>query len=202
MREDHRMKAADVMTSPAITVGPQTRIKEVAALLVERAISAVPVVEQNGDLIGIVSEADLYGTGSNPDPRSQITPAEPAGPPPISAQEVMTQEVVTSAPDADVAWIARLMLEHGVKRIPIVDGRRVVGIVSRRDLLTILARKDDDIRREVQDLLDSQSSVLGRCSAEVSDGLVTIAGIEGERIRIMAARIATEIPGVLSVRFL
>jgi CBS domain-containing protein len=196
------MRAKDVMSSPVVTVRPETPLKEVAATLVERRISAAPIVDGNGDLVGIVSEADLMRLEAEPDPRSHIIPlSHHQQQVPSTAAEVMTRDVVALHQQADISEVAKLMLEHRIKQIPIVDGRRVVGIVARRDVLRVLARDDSDIHVELEDLLDDELLMLGRFRAEVSGGVVTLKGPRDRAGRRLAELLARSVPGVISVRF-
>src|SRR5215217_1919763 len=128
------------MSSRVVTVPPDMRLKDVADLLVRHGISAVPVVD-DGELVGIVSEADLVPLELAPDPRAHLIPQTdaPVHLPKVAA-EAMTREVIALPEDADAAEAGRLMLERRIKSIPIVKGRRVVGIVARWDLLEVLAR--------------------------------------------------------------
>jgi CBS domain-containing protein len=192
------MRLKDLMTSPVVTVTPTTRLKQVAALLVRHGFNAVPVVDE-GDLVGIVSEADLVGLESLPDPRAHALrwPA-PAAAVPHLVGEVMTREVLALPPDADAAEAARLMLDRGVKSIPVMLGGRVVGIVTRRDLLRVLARSDQAIRAEVQRLLGEELG--GHCPVEVADGVVVLAGFDPGREGELAELLARTVPGVVDVR--
>ncbi len=119
------MKARDIMSSPVIGVPPDASAREIAGLLFERRISAVPVLE--GDrLVGLVSEADLL--------RRRLGPAG-------SARDLMTHEVETVAPETPVEDVAALLEERRIKRVPVVEAGRVVGIVSRSNLVQALAVK-------------------------------------------------------------
>lgn len=196
------MRAKDIMTTPVFTVAPETPLKEVAALLVDRAISAVPVANEAEELIGIVSEADLVRLESTPDPRSRISPRRwRRFRVPRTAGEAMTREVVALPEDADVSEIAELMLEKRVKRIPIVAGNRVVGIVSRRDVLKVLARTDAEILGELRELLDDELLMLGRFDPEVSGGVVTLSGPSDPASRRLAEILARSVPGVIELGF-
>ncbi len=113
----------------------------------------------------------------------------------------MTREIISLAEDADVAAAARLILERHVKRIPIVSDGKIVGIVSRRDILKVLARTDDEIQIELRDLLDDEIAVMRDFRAEVSGGVVTLRGPEDERERRLAVLMARSVPGVIEVRF-
>src|SRR5688500_1685368 len=120
------MKASDVMSSPVITVRPDTTVRALAALLSERRISGVPVLEGE-QLVGIVSEADLLrrrGAGQ---------------PPARRARDIMTREVETVAPGTLVADIAALLEGRGIRRVPVLQQGQVVGIVSRSNLVQALA---------------------------------------------------------------
>lgn len=138
------------MSRPVITVLPETSVKDAAALLVGRGISALPVVDAAGDLIGIVSEADLVSIEARPDPQSHAIPLAPtAGSAPRPVAEVMTRPVITISAGGEVSQAARLMLQADVKRLPVVSNRQVVGIVSRRDLVRIIARGDEEVETEL-----------------------------------------------------
>src|SRR6266545_1353953 len=181
------MRIKDLMTSPVVTVTPTTRLKQVAALLVRHGFNAVPVVD-GGELVGIVSEADLVRLESSPDPRAHALrwPA-PVTSVPHLVGEVMTREVLALPPDADTAEAARLMLD-----------RRVVGMVTRRDLLSVLARSDPAIRAEVERLLDEELGD-GQGRVEVADGVVTLTGFDPGRESELAALLAQTVPGVVEV---
>jgi CBS domain-containing protein len=192
------MRIKDVMSSPVMTVTPTTRIKQAAAMLVRHGFNAVPVVD-NGELVGIVSEADLLPLESSPDPRAHVLRwPPPVGSTPQLVGEVMTREVLALPPDADAADAARLMLDNGVKSIPVVLGGRVVGIVTRRDLLAVLARSDHAIRVEVERLLAEELG--GHPRVEVTDGVVTLSGFNTGRETDLAGLLARTVPGVVEVR--
>jgi CBS-domain-containing membrane protein len=195
------MKVAEIMSRPVITVRADTGIKEAARLLVELGISALPVVDAYEVLVGIVSEADLLSMETRPDPRSQATPLAPtAGSSPRTVAEVMTRDVLTVSPGTEVSQAARIMLDEGVKRVPVVQGRRVVGILSRRDLVRVIARSDGDIEDEIEARLRELGLGTGRGAVRVDAGVATLrAGAEGSRRRL-AESVALGVPGVLEVR--
>jgi CBS domain-containing protein len=195
------VKVTEIMSQPVITVTPETRIKEVARLLVEHGISAVPVVDLKGGLVGIVSEADLISLDARPDPRTQAMPLPPtAGSTPRAVSEVMTRLVHTVPMDAEVSRAARMMLETDVKRVPVMRGRQVVGIVSRRDLLKVIARRDEDVEEEVRRRL-SDAGISGSGEAvDVASGVVTIGLDNQETAGRLAESVALTVPGVLEVR--
>jgi CBS domain-containing protein len=195
------VRVREVMSSPVVCVPPDLPLKEVANLLVRCKISAVPVVDGE-ELVGILSEADLIPLELAPDPRAHLAPLpEPSTGMPQVVAEVMTRDVVALPEAGDVAEAGRLMLERHIKSIPIVRGRRVVGIVARRDLLEVLARTDEDIARELEALLAVELGSPGQYRVTVRDGVVDLTGpcdpIEGG----LATRLARGVPGVVGVRF-
>ena len=141
------MQAKDIMTSPAVTIGPETTVRDAAKTMLAKNISAVPVVGADGKLAGIVSEGDLMrrvetGTARHPWWLSWVVdePEDRARDYIKShgtlARDVMTSRVVTVAADTPLGQIARLLEKHRIKRVPVVDaGGAVVGIVSRANLL-------------------------------------------------------------------
>jgi CBS domain-containing protein len=184
-----------------VCVPPDLPLKEVADLLVNHRISAVPVVD-HGELVGIISEADLLPLELAPDPRAHLTPpANLPGQLPKVAGEAMTREVIALPEDADLAEAGRLLLERRIKSIPVVRGRRVVGIVARRDLLAVLARRDQDIARELEALLASELGAPSPYRVTVEDGSVTLTGPTDPTSRRLAGLLTREVPGVLEVRF-
>lgn len=196
------MRVKEAMSHPAITVPPDLPVKQVAAILVEKRISAVPVVDAEGTLVGIVSEADLVPLETELDPRSHILPIpHHEGPMPHTAADVMTRDVVCISEEADVAEAARLMLQRHVKRLPAVAGGRVVGIISRRDVLKVLARSDAEIAMESRELLDDEMFMLKRFRADVEGGIVTLYGPKDPAARRLAELLTRSVPGVIQVRF-
>jgi CBS domain-containing protein len=195
------MLVRDVMSSPVVTVAPGAHPKEVAALLVKHGISAVPVVDGD-ELVGIVSEADLVPLELAPDPRAHLAPVrEPPGPHPRVVAELMTREVVALPERADAAEAGRLMLERGIKSIPVVREGRVVGIVARRDLLKVLARGDDDIAGELRALLEEELGPPSPYRVAVRDGVVELTGPPDPTTRRLATLLVRGVPGVVDVQF-
>lgn len=218
------MKASDIMTSPVITVAPDTSVQEIARLLFERRISAVPVLE-GGRLVGMVSEGDLLhrreiGTerreksgswwlrlfGPDHSPEDYIKSHA------RRARDIMTREVVTVGPQASLAEIASLLESRRIKRVPVVDREQVIGIVSRSNLVQALAVQK---AAEPATAQDDDDAIRGRLAAElerqpwwrrqvsnviVADGVVHYWGTYEEDDEREAARVAAEnIPGVRGV---
>jgi CBS domain-containing protein len=195
------MLVRDVMSSPVVTVAPGTHLKQVADLLVQHEVSAVPVVEDGG-LVGIVSEADLVPLELAPDPRAHLAPVrEPPSRLPRVAGEVMTREVVALPESADAAEAGRLMLERRIRSIPVVRGRRVVGIVARRDLLKALVRGDEDVAGDLRALLNEELGPPSPYRVSVRDGVVELTGPADPTVRRLATLLVRGVPGVVEVRF-
>ncbi len=191
------------MSHPVITVTPDTGIKAAARLLVEHGISALPVVDAKGGLVGIVSEADLLPMETRADPRTQATPLAPtAGSTPKTVAEVMTRDVLVVTANSQVSQAARIMLEAGIKRVPVVRGRGVVGILSRRDLIKVIARRDEDIETEIVRRLGKLGLGTVRGAVNVTAGVATIQIDDLGAGRRLAESVALTVPGVLEVRFL
>jgi CBS domain-containing protein len=193
------MRTSDVMSSPVVTVPPDTPLKAVAATLVEHGINAVPVVDNGDRLVGIVSEADLLTLEATAGARHRPDSAARHGPP-HTAREVMTQSVYTLTQDTDAAAAARMMLRHNLKSVPVVAGDRVVGIVARRDLLRLIARADQDIRADLERRLKEELDTLQRLAVDVVGGVVTIDAAVGPLGRQLLEGLACTVPGVTEVR--
>jgi CBS domain-containing protein len=132
--EENAMQAQDVMNRAVITVRPHMPVAAAAALLLARGLTSAPVVTAEGMLRGIVSEADLL--------RAQ--PTDGATEPTATAADVMTPRPVTVRPTDGLADVAAVLLDRGVRAVPVVDGERLVGIVSRRDVLSLMARQSEE----------------------------------------------------------
>ncbi len=193
------MLAREIMTSPVITVEPDMPIRDAMRVLDRHDITAVPVVDEDERLVGIVSEADLLRGGITPDPRAHARPIEgghrePAG---KTVADVMTSGVLTVREGTDASDIARMMLETGIKSVPVTHGQRVVGIVSRRDLIRALASTDERIQDEIRQLF-AEAGVKG-WKAEVDEGKVRIVGHGSARDARLAATLARTVTGVSEV---
>ena len=192
------MQARQIMTSPVVTVRSDTTVREAATLLLENRITAAPVLDAGGELIGIVSESDLVVDRFGHDPRNQVRPVQDEPPGPQTVGEVMTTPVIALGPSADAADLAQTMLGSDVRSVPIVEGATVIGIVSRRDLLRTLVRDDDAIRTEVVDRIADYRDPDGTWDVQVTDGAVLIVGDLGDDARAELA-LARTVPGVGSV---
>lgn len=190
------------MSKPVITVAPDAPIKHAAQLLVAHRVSALPVIDDSGQLVGIVSEADLLSIETRPDPRTQATPVGPtAGSTPPRVADVMTRKVVTVSTESEVSEAARLMIEAGVKRLPVLDHGRLAGIISRHDLVKVIARRDEDVQAELRRRLMDLGLELREGAVTVQDGIATVTVSGRGAPHRLAESVALTVPGVLEVRF-
>src|SRR5436305_5174468 len=156
------------MTRPVTTVHTDTPVEEAAALLATHNVTSLPVLDDEDLVVGIVSESDLIRDRM---PRHDGDTTDRERPAHLVWQ-VMTEAVVCLTDTADTADAAELMLNYDVRAVPIVEGGRLEGIVSRRDLLRTLIRDDDVIAAEVRERLSVSSGQDDRWTAAVHDGVV------------------------------
>jgi CBS-domain-containing membrane protein len=173
-----------VMSTHVVAARRAASYKELAAMLCDRRVSAFPVIDDDNRVIGVVSEADLLtkealdgmipGVFTGMFRHQEKTKAEA-----LTAAELMTSPAVTVGPDEPVTLAAKLMYGSRVKRLPVVDSEgKLVGIVTRADVLAVYDRKDADIRREITDtvILDHHLCDPERFTVTVADGVVTLSG--------------------------
>ena len=217
------MKARDIMTTKVISVGTGDVVEDIVSLLLEKHLSAVPVVNTDGHVVGMVSEGDLMhrpelGTDKSPSRllalfESFETKAKnyvkTHG---MNAREVMSHPAVTASPDAELSDVVSIMDRKNVKRLPIVDGGALVGLVSRSDLLRALSvrqkqaidapsESDTEIRDHLMTEFRSEAwASVPLLNVDVVDGTVHIWGvIDNEEQREAMHIAAKRIPGVKDV---
>jgi CBS domain-containing protein len=196
--EEADMLVREVMSSPAVTVTARTSVREALRLLDRHSITSLPVVDGRGAVVGVVSEADLVREAVIPDPRSHMLAPEATDVPPAShVEDVMTRHAVTVADSADLAMAVDLLTSTTVKSVPVVSDGRVVGVLSRRDVVRLLARDDERITAEVSELFRSDGV---DWLVEVVDGVVEVSGPRDEPERRVAQVLAGTVPGVVAVR--
>jgi CBS domain-containing protein len=206
-------KVQDLMTRKVITVGPETAFKDVVETLLRHDVSGLPVVDEDGRLLGIVTEADLvskeaYG-GSRRRPVQVLVDVlggdarwthKASG---LTAESLMTPRPFAIGPGDDAAFAARRMLEHRVKRLPVVDREnRVVGMLSRHDLLRLFDRPDADIALDLQARLASPRYAPDdhAVTFTVTQGVVRLQGtVLHPSDRPVVGALAQAIPGVVAV---
>jgi len=198
----------DVMTTRVIWVKKEATFREMAIALRRNRVSAFPVIDDDGKVTGIVSEADLLtkeAMDGEPGVFSGILHHRDAGKARgVTAGDLMTTAVVTVAPEDTVERAARLMYERKVKRLPVTDANgHLVGIISRADVLSVYDRPDEDIRKEILDevILNQFLADPHYFDVTVKDGVVTLAGRpESVPVGREIVRQARHVQGVVAVR--
>ncbi|HEX7007509.1 MAG TPA: CBS domain-containing protein [Alphaproteobacteria bacterium] len=216
------MRARDIMTTSVVTVSPETRVPDIARVLLERRISALPVVDGAGRVIGIVSEGDLMHRAENKTERRRswwldlISSADTLAEDYVkshglTAKDVMNAPVISATPDASLAELATLLERHGIKRVPILENGALVGIVSRADLLRGLIGGGADSAAETLDDAAIREALLRRIQDEpwagtatlnviVTDGVAELWGFVSSEAERRAFHVAAQsTPGVREV---
>jgi CBS-domain-containing membrane protein len=209
------MKVVDVMTKDPVTIGPETPLKDVADMLVARGISGLPIVESTGELVGVVSEADLLvkEKGAEPEARGGfgwhwlVSRAagveERAKLAARTAGEAMSAPAISIRPEQQVAEGARRMVENQVNRLPVVDEQgKVIGIVTRADLVRVFSRSDQEIEHEIEHdvVLRTLWIEPNRVKVRVARGEVSLTGrLDTKLTAELLPRLVERVPGVVSV---
>lgn len=218
------MQAKDVMTTDVVTVSPDTPVRDIAALFLKHRISGVPVINGTGAILGMVSEGDLMHRpelGTDQQRRSwwlrMLRSHEEEARAYVKvhgvrAADVMTRYVVTVEEDASLADIANTLEHHHIKRAPVVHDDRLVGIVSRADLLRGMAARRPDTGgptltgdRAIRERFQNELADLGMASSPyirvvVSDGVIHLWGLTESEDELRALRVVAEaVPGTRSV---
>jgi CBS domain-containing protein len=206
--QDSPYTVGDVMTRTVVALAGGAMFKEIVRTMERWGVSAMPVLDGSGRVIGVVSEADLLRKeefrGGDPDLPGQVWhPVDEAKAGAATAEELMTAPAVTVHPDAGLGRAARLMARHGVKRLPVVGVDGVLtGIVSRSDLLKVFLRGDEDIAEEVRRRLAAApfAAPPEPIRVTVREGVVTLTGrVQDTSLTPLALRLARSVEGVVDV---
>lgn len=200
------MRIRDLMTKDVITVREDTPLKEAAQLMAGHGVSGLPVVDEEGRVVGILTEADFVDRAGAKaraglvDALFDRTSRRLAG---DSVGAAMTHNVVTIEPDVSHAYAARIMQKRKVKRLPVAeeDGR-LVGVVSRSDILGVFARPDDEITHDIRDRIIGQVLALepDSVTVEVEDGRVELSGTVPSKTEArLLEDLSTGVDGVMHV---
>ena len=200
------MRVEEVMTRDVEVVGTQTGLKEVALLLSAHEISGVPVVE-HGVPVGVVSESDLVAKEQESEAetvrrRRRLSRRRRPQPPAIVAADVMTAPPVTVSPKSSAVGAAWTMTEHDVDRLLVVENGRLVGIITRGDLVRAFGRSDEQIRAEIVDeVLPALDVSPNDVAVAVADGVVRLEGeVEDELDAQCLPHAVRSVVGVVEVR--
>jgi CBS domain-containing protein len=207
-----QLKAKDLMTSPVITVRPETPVREVSRLMLQHRISGLPVVGEDERIVGIITESDLLQKASGPSPLERLAFLRPEQAQELEqhlrryeakvASEMMTRPVVTAEETTSLRELARLMADRRINRVPIAREGHVVGIVTRHDILKAFARSDEVLQQVVQNLFEFDLAGVDarRVEARVRRGIVHITGWVKTRLEAEAlTSVMRSIDGVVDV---
>ena len=193
------MLVRELMSRDVVTVEPSCPLKLAIQRLDAYDITAMPVVDEHDHLVGVLSEADVLRDVVLVDPRAHERPVQvSSGVASRRVGEVMSTMPLTVSPESDLAEAVALLVETQVKSLPVVSHDRLVGVLSRRDLIRALARQDEQIEAQVDELLRSATL---ECEVTVVDGVVEIGAADDPRVRAVARSLAGTVPGVVAVAF-
>jgi CBS domain-containing protein len=204
------MKIEALMTKDAITVQPDLPLKDVAALLSEKRISGAPVCDEDNAVLGVISEADIIRKEQGLAPQvhgaarwfARLFDGELDKVEARTAREAMTSPALTVRPFDSVSKAARLMVEHRINRLPVAVDGKLVGIVTRADLVRAFHRSDVEIADQIRDEVFVRALWLGpeELDLTVQDGVATIRGVvETESDARVVEHLVRSIPGVVDV---
>jgi CBS domain-containing protein len=203
------MRIKDVMTTDVVTVKPTASLKEVASILAERGISGLPVVDEDGSLLGVVSEADILFKERGPAKERRglfawlLEPDSAQKLEARTAQEAMSAPARTITPERPVSEAAGRMLTEGINRLPVVDDAgKLLGIVTRADLVRAFVRSDADIAHEIREdvVLKTLWIAPESLTVSVENGNVRLGGqVETKNDAELVAAFVSRVPGTVSV---
>ncbi|WP_405758123.1 MULTISPECIES: CBS domain-containing protein [unclassified Streptomyces] len=200
---------ADVMTTRYIAVTPDTGFKDIAAAIKRWKVTALPVVEGEGRVVGVVSEADLLPKEEFHEHRPGLIEqmrrlGDTAKAGSTRAENLMTAPAVTIRPDATLPQAARLMADRHIKRLPVVDADGTLkGVVSRSDLLKVFLRTDEELTAEIRKSVIERLFPLSHneVTVTVTQGIATLTGsVRDDHLIPMAEHLARSVEGIVDVR--
>lgn len=194
------MKARDAMTSPAITINQDATLRQAGDVLSQRRISALPVVDNDGQLVGILSQMDLIRFNTAETPRAAGGRSDRSESDPMRVADIMTVEVVSVHPETDLHTVAQRLSESHVRQVPVLSDTEVVGVVSRRDLIKWMARSDAALTLDVVGVLGDEARHLANLEVSVHQGVAHIEGEAAPDTLGLAVKLARTVPGVVDAR--
>jgi len=197
------MRVKDIMTRPVYSVQESDPLEHAAELLADKKITAAPVLDDGGKLVGMVSDGDLLWHRVPEDPTAHGLRVDDPGAVyrPTTVSQVMSRHPITTSPDADLADVAQTMIYQGVRSEPVVDEGRIVGIVSRRDIVRTVIRTDEVLAREIQHRLNDYAGGGRGWRVTVTGGVAHVDGpYKDDTERTIVSIMARTVPGVASVQ--
>ncbi|MFI0406758.1 HPP family protein [Actinomadura sp. 3N508] len=194
------MLVREAMTSPVVTIPPTATVRQAIRVLHEHDVTALPIVDRSGQLAGIADETDLLRDVFEHDPGALAQAAATgAAPSPRRVAEVMTRDVEVAQPNTDIAVLAETMMKMRIRSVPVLAGSDIVGIVTYRDLIAILAHDDSRIRDDVLAAIAEYGPDVALWDVSVRDGAVEVHGrADASALRIVDV-LAQTVPGVTHV---
>lgn len=192
------MLVHEIMSAPALSVHVDADLDTVLGLMAEQRVTAVPVVDGEHRLVGVVSEIDVLRRAVEPDMRAHARPVPPGSPLPRTVGEIMTTSPRSTTEHADVADLVRLFTTSSFKSLPVVRDGTLVGVISRSDVIRALWRPDDELLADLRAVFHEYGQ--DRWTISVSRGVVRISGTGSGRERDIASAIARSVLGVRRVQ--
>jgi CBS domain-containing protein len=192
------MLVREIMTSPAYSVQEDAALGEALKLMADAKVTGLPVLDGDGRVVGIISEADLLKADLEPDPRAHMrVAAKTSEQSALTVAAVMTPNPHTVREDSDVAELAQTFASTSWKSVPVVRGDVLLGVVSRSDVIRAMSRSDQDIAVEITRILAETG--LAAWNVDVTGGVVNIRGTASDRERAAVTSIAQSVKGVRHV---
>ncbi len=191
------MLVREIMTAPALHVRINADLDEALQIMAGKRVTALPVVDAQHRLVGVLSEIDLLRRAIEPDHRAQAMPVQDTQPLPKTVAEVMTVDPRTTTEGADVADLIELFTEQSFKSLPVVRGDKLIGIISRSDVVRALWRSDEELLDELHSAFQDYSQQDWKVT--VTNGVVQVEGSGSARDRDVATAIARSVLGVRRV---
>jgi len=205
--------AREVMSSPVVTVGPDTPVRELVELILRSRISGVPVVDADQRVLGIVTESDLLEKEDRPSPEPPLISwhgrslrlermlgryRKATG---TTARDIMTENVITATEETEAHELAHLMLRHNINRILILHDGRLTGIVTRADVLKVFLRSDESILHTIRQTLARELFIdPAPLALMCSGGVVTVSGtVDRHSDKTLVAKWIRSVDGVVAV---
>lgn len=191
------MLVREIMTAPALSVTSDAKLDDALRLMAEQRITSLPVTDTEGFLVGVVSEIDLLRRAVEPDHRAHVLPVQESAPLPRTVGEIMTKSPRCTTERADVADLVRLFTTSSFKSLPVLRADKLIGVVSRSDVIRALWRTDEDLVEDLRAAFHEYGQ--DRWHISVSHGVVEITGAGSARERDIASAIAYSVIGVRRV---
>lgn len=191
------MLVREIMTSPPVKVVPEDDLDTAIGLMAERKVTMLPVIDDHQRLVGVLSEVDVLRRAIEPDARAHMVPLRESEPLPTTVGEVMTANPTSTGENNDVNDLVRSFLSEGFKSLPVVTQGKLVGVISRSDVIRAFWRSDADLMNDVTAAFADQG--LSDYELRVTSGVVEVVGPTSVRDAGLADAVARSVLGVRRV---